>query len=379
MTIGAYDGVHLGHRALLAELRARAATEGLATAVVTFDRHPATVVRPESAPCQLCDLRPEARAARGGRRGPHGGGPLRRRAGQRERRGLRHRGAGDRARRPAGGGGGGLPLRPRPQGERRPPRATWGPPTGSRWRGSPSMPSRDRPGCGRAHLVHPDPEPGRGRRRRVRRRPARPAPPGPRPGRPRRPPGGRRSRVSRRPTWPCPTASACRRRVSTPGGTSGPTARCGSRPSRSGAARPSTAVDGDLLVEAFLLDFSGDLYGEEARLTFVARLRDEVAFDSVAGPRRPDGTRRRRRHGTGWPPKVEHGRRLRPVRASIELAPELALQHLAGRVARERVGPEPEPRRHAEGGQPFADEAGQLVAGHLLAGVEHDDGARPPR
>jgi len=56
VTIGAYDGVHLGHRALLAELRARAATDGLATVVVTFDRHPAAVVRPDSAPLLLCDL-----------------------------------------------------------------------------------------------------------------------------------------------------------------------------------------------------------------------------------------------------------------------------------------------------------------------------------
>ena len=56
VTIGAYDGVHLGHRALLAELRARAEADGLATVVVTFDRHPASVVRPESAPLLLCDL-----------------------------------------------------------------------------------------------------------------------------------------------------------------------------------------------------------------------------------------------------------------------------------------------------------------------------------
>jgi riboflavin kinase/FMN adenylyltransferase len=56
VTIGAYDGVHLGHRALLRELSDLAAAEGLSTVVVTFDRHPAGVVRPESAPRQLTDL-----------------------------------------------------------------------------------------------------------------------------------------------------------------------------------------------------------------------------------------------------------------------------------------------------------------------------------
>jgi riboflavin kinase/FMN adenylyltransferase len=56
VTIGAYDGVHIGHQALLADLRARAERRGLATVVVTFDRHPATVVRPDSAPLLLCDL-----------------------------------------------------------------------------------------------------------------------------------------------------------------------------------------------------------------------------------------------------------------------------------------------------------------------------------
>jgi riboflavin kinase / FMN adenylyltransferase len=56
VTIGAYDGVHLGHQALLAELRVRASDAGLASVVVTFDRHPATVVRPDSAPKLLCDL-----------------------------------------------------------------------------------------------------------------------------------------------------------------------------------------------------------------------------------------------------------------------------------------------------------------------------------
>lgn len=56
VTIGAYDGVHLGHQAVIAEVRARAAAGGLESAVVTFDRHPASVVRPESAPRLLTDL-----------------------------------------------------------------------------------------------------------------------------------------------------------------------------------------------------------------------------------------------------------------------------------------------------------------------------------
>ncbi|HKH04007.1 MAG TPA: bifunctional riboflavin kinase/FAD synthetase [Acidimicrobiales bacterium] len=56
VTIGAYDGVHLGHRAVISEVRRRAAEAGLASAVVTFDRHPASVVRPDSAPLLLTDI-----------------------------------------------------------------------------------------------------------------------------------------------------------------------------------------------------------------------------------------------------------------------------------------------------------------------------------
>ena len=56
VTIGAYDGVHLGHRALLRDLCERALAAGLSSVVVTFDRHPAYVVRPESAPRQLTSL-----------------------------------------------------------------------------------------------------------------------------------------------------------------------------------------------------------------------------------------------------------------------------------------------------------------------------------
>lgn len=56
VTVGEYDGVHRGHRTVISEMHRLAAERGCETAVVTFDRHPATVVRPESAPLLLCDL-----------------------------------------------------------------------------------------------------------------------------------------------------------------------------------------------------------------------------------------------------------------------------------------------------------------------------------
>lgn len=56
ITIGAYDGVHLGHQAVIAEVRRIAEETGARSAVLTFDRHPASVVRPESAPQLLTDL-----------------------------------------------------------------------------------------------------------------------------------------------------------------------------------------------------------------------------------------------------------------------------------------------------------------------------------
>nr|MDQ6910701.1 adenylyltransferase/cytidyltransferase family protein [Actinomycetota bacterium] len=56
VTIGAYDGVHLGHQAVLRELRHLARVGAHETVVVTFDRHPASVVRPQSAPLLLTDL-----------------------------------------------------------------------------------------------------------------------------------------------------------------------------------------------------------------------------------------------------------------------------------------------------------------------------------
>jgi riboflavin kinase/FMN adenylyltransferase len=56
VTIGAYDGVHLGHEAVIEQVRRLAADAAARSAVVTFDRHPASVVRPESAPRLLTDF-----------------------------------------------------------------------------------------------------------------------------------------------------------------------------------------------------------------------------------------------------------------------------------------------------------------------------------
>jgi riboflavin kinase/FMN adenylyltransferase len=46
--------------------------------------------------------------------------------------------------------------------------------------------------------------------------------------------------------------------------------------------RPTFHDDGDVVVEAHLLDWSGDLYGQPLRLELVERLRDERRFDSPA-------------------------------------------------------------------------------------------------
>ncbi|HEY2332576.1 MAG TPA: bifunctional riboflavin kinase/FAD synthetase [Acidimicrobiales bacterium] len=56
VTIGFFDGVHLGHQVVIGEVRRLAAELGAESAVVTFDPHPASVVRPESAPALLTDL-----------------------------------------------------------------------------------------------------------------------------------------------------------------------------------------------------------------------------------------------------------------------------------------------------------------------------------
>lgn len=46
VTVGMFDGVHLGHRHLLQVLADQSASEGFAPVVVTFDRHPRLVLNP---------------------------------------------------------------------------------------------------------------------------------------------------------------------------------------------------------------------------------------------------------------------------------------------------------------------------------------------
>jgi len=56
VTIGAYDGVHLGHQAVLRLVRELATAREHEAVCLTFDRHPAEVVRPGSAPRVLTEL-----------------------------------------------------------------------------------------------------------------------------------------------------------------------------------------------------------------------------------------------------------------------------------------------------------------------------------
>lgn len=57
LAIGNFDGVHLGHRALLERLAATARQHGLPAAVMTFEPHPRELFAPEQAPARLTSLR----------------------------------------------------------------------------------------------------------------------------------------------------------------------------------------------------------------------------------------------------------------------------------------------------------------------------------
>lgn len=56
ISIGNFDGVHLGHRAILGRARAIAQHHGAAVRVLTFDPHPAHILRPGTEPPRLISV-----------------------------------------------------------------------------------------------------------------------------------------------------------------------------------------------------------------------------------------------------------------------------------------------------------------------------------
>jgi riboflavin kinase/FMN adenylyltransferase len=60
VTIGVFDGVHLGHQALINRAVSMARERHLPSVLLTFDPHPSEVVRPGSHPAQLTALRRKA-------------------------------------------------------------------------------------------------------------------------------------------------------------------------------------------------------------------------------------------------------------------------------------------------------------------------------
>jgi riboflavin kinase/FMN adenylyltransferase len=61
VAIGTFDGVHRGHRALIARAREEARARGAPLGVVTFEPHPREVLTPEQAPPRLTPFRVKAR------------------------------------------------------------------------------------------------------------------------------------------------------------------------------------------------------------------------------------------------------------------------------------------------------------------------------
>src|SRR5688572_122358 len=57
LTIGNFDGVHLGHQAMLAELKRAGARLGVPTCVLTFEPHPREFFTPDRAPARLTSQR----------------------------------------------------------------------------------------------------------------------------------------------------------------------------------------------------------------------------------------------------------------------------------------------------------------------------------
>jgi len=64
ITIGVFDGVHLGHKHLVSQLKELAGQQGLCSVVVTFDKHPQEILTPHSQPPFLTDAAEKAELLR---------------------------------------------------------------------------------------------------------------------------------------------------------------------------------------------------------------------------------------------------------------------------------------------------------------------------
>ena len=61
-TIGNFDGVHLGHQAIIKRLTAKASKFALPSVVILFEPHPQEYFRPENAPSRLFKLTDKVQA-----------------------------------------------------------------------------------------------------------------------------------------------------------------------------------------------------------------------------------------------------------------------------------------------------------------------------
>lgn len=64
LTIGNFDGVHLGHQAVLAQVKAQARGRGVPATVMTFEPQPQELFQPDKAPARLTNLREKHSALR---------------------------------------------------------------------------------------------------------------------------------------------------------------------------------------------------------------------------------------------------------------------------------------------------------------------------
>ena len=64
VALGNFDGVHLGHRGVIGRAANVARDEGLPLGVISFEPHPATVLRADSAPSRLTPFRAKTRRLR---------------------------------------------------------------------------------------------------------------------------------------------------------------------------------------------------------------------------------------------------------------------------------------------------------------------------